>query len=420
MKQYILYLICFLSISTYAATEESKQKFTAIIPDGTTIELIGLRYIDVRYLKQFKDRDIPWWRPDGSPLPNPPYNRRHRVVGGDSHLFLIRVTGDSSCDGRAVGPLNTTLRIKPVTQKAQAFKEDDLRTFKLRFSTDQKQADIKLGLATGAWKVTDRWSIGPRWTPYNIILGSVDQLILRCPEQVGPDVIAEVTQIKTERATRLILFDKDGNRYKSEGEIQGESAGLVRHVHRFKNLDRSSIERIEFQARDYEYWITFSNVSLQTGHKTQVEVDLKKPGTILPGEALPNFDGIEINPATDQIEGKMILVCFFDMQQRPSRYYLRELSKRAQELKAKDVVVITVQASKTDESKLNEWVKKNNIPFAVGAITADTEKTRFTWGVQSLPWLILTDNKHIIRTEGFGVSELNEKIATIRKSEPPH
>ena len=261
----------------------------------------------------------------------------------------------------------------------------------------------------------DRWSIEPRWTPYNLILSSSDQLILRCPEQVGPDVIAEVTQVITERATRLVLFDKDGNQYESEGEIRGEGVGLVRHVHRFKNLDRSSIEHIEFQVRPYEYWITFRNVSLQTGHKTQVEVDLKKPGTLLPGEALPNFDGIEINLTTDQTANKLLLVCFFDMQQRPSRHCLRQLSKRAQELKAKDIVVVAVQATKIDNNTLNKWEKEYNIPFAVGTITADIEKTRFTWGVQSLPRLILTDNKHIIRAEGFSVSELNEKIATIRK-----
>ena len=415
MKQFILISLCFLDISTYAATEESKQKFKAIIPDGTTIELVGLRYFDIRYLKPFKDRDIPWWRPDGSPLPNPPDNRLHRGAGGDSHLFLIRVTGDSSCDGRAVGPWNTTLRIKPVTQKTQAFKEDDLRTFRLRFSPNQKQTDIKLGLATGDWKVTDRWSIRPRWTPYNLILSSSDQLILRCPEQVGSDVIAEVTQIITERATRLVLFDKDGNQYKSEGEIQGEGVGLVRHVHRFKNLDRSSIEHIEFQARPYEYWITFRNVSLQIGHKTQVEVDLKKPGTLLPGEALPNFVGIEANLNPDQTKDKIMLVCFFDIQQRPSRSCVIRLSKQAEKLKQQGIIVVAVQASKVDENKLNDWVKKNNIPFHVGMIEDEEEKIRFKWGVKSLPWLIMTDNKHIILTKGFNINELNGKLVKEKK-----
>ncbi|MHC4535611.1 MAG: redoxin domain-containing protein [Planctomycetota bacterium] len=413
MKRSIWILICFLGISVSAATEESKEKFTAALPDGTTIELVGLRYFDVRYLEQFKDRNIPWWRPDGSPLPNSPDSTQTRGAGGDSHLFLIRVTGDSSCDGRAVGPWNTTLSIKPVTQKTHGFEEDDLRNFTLRFSSNQKQASIKLGLATSDWKMTDRWSIVPRWTPYNLILSSSDQLILRCPEQVGSDVIVEVTQIITERATRLVLFDKDSNQYESEGKIQGEGVGLVRHVHRFRNLDRSRIERIEFQARPYEYWITFRNVSLQTGQKTHVEVDLKKPGTLLPGEILPNFDGIKIDFHVQDSKNKMLLFCFFDMQQRPSRNCITQLAKRVKELKQKSVTIVAVQASKIDENKLNEWVKKYKIPFSVGKIEGDAEKIRFTWGVKSLPWLILTDRKHIVHSEGFALSELNTKIKEV-------
>jgi hypothetical protein len=103
------------------------------------------------------------------------------------------------------------------------------------------------------------------------------------------------------------------------------------------------------------------------------------------------------------------------MQQRPSRYCINQLAKQAQELKAKNVVVFAVQASKIDESILNNWVKKYNIPLAVGAITADFEKTRFTWGIKSLPWLILTDKNHIVQAEGFNLSELNDKIQQINR-----
>jgi hypothetical protein len=69
-----------------------------------------------------------------------------------------------------------------------------------------------------------------------------------------------------------------------------------------------------------------------------------------------------------------------------------------------------VQASKVDENALHEWVKANKIPFAVGMIQGDEEKTRFAWGVKSLPWLILTDRQHIVRAEGFALNELDDKI----------
>jgi hypothetical protein len=72
--------------------------------------------------------------------------------------------------------------------------------------------------------------------------------------------------------------------------------------------------------------------------------------------------------------------------------------------------VAAVQASNVDEDTLNEWIKKNNIPFHVGMIQGDEEKTCFTWGVRSLPWLILTDKEHIVCAEGFSLAELDEKL----------
>ena len=128
------------------------------------------------------------------------------------------------------------------------------------------------------------------------------------------------------------------------------------------------------------------------------------------GKPLPEFDGMDLNIIAEDIRDKVILLCFFNMNQRPSRNCLLQLSTRAQELKAKDVVVVAVQASKVDGSVLNEWVGKNNIPFPVGMIHGDEEKIRFTWGVRSLPRLILTDKEHVVIAEGFSVAELDEKL----------
>jgi hypothetical protein len=40
-------------------------------------------------------------------------------------------------------------------------------------------------------------------------------------------------------------------------------------------------------------------------------------------------------------------------------------------------------------------------------VAGDDEKTRFAWGVKSLPWLILTDRKHIVSSDGFTPAELD-------------
>lgn len=133
----------------------------------------------------------------------------------------------------------------------------------------------------------------------------------------------------------------------------------------------------------------------------------------LTGKALPELKdlGIDLSPA--DADEKVILVCFFDMEQRPSRNCLRRLSEQARELKAKDAVIVAVQVSKIDGNTLSRWVKKNNIPFPVGMVQGDEENTRFDWAVKSLPWLILTDQEHIVRNEGFAISELSEKLKQI-------
>jgi len=130
---------------------------------------------------------------------------------------------------------------------------------------------------------------------------------------------------------------------------------------------------------------------------------------------ITSFAGIDIEFDIDQAKGRMLLACFFDMNQRPSRNCMIQFSKKVQELKEKEVVVIAVQASNIDKNTLNEWVKKNNIPFPVGMIQGETDKALFKWGVKSLPWLILTDGKHLIRAEGFGMNELDAKLQQIRR-----
>lgn len=131
------------------------------------------------------------------------------------------------------------------------------------------------------------------------------------------------------------------------------------------------------------------------------------------GKPMPKFEGVNLDLSAEQIKNRAILLCFFDMEQRPSRNCIMRLAKQAEQLKQKGITIVAVQSSQISESKLNEWIKKYNIPFTVGAITADIEKARFTWGIRSLPWLILTDKEHTVRAEGFSMSELDEKISAI-------
>ncbi|MHC4526349.1 MAG: redoxin domain-containing protein, partial [Planctomycetota bacterium] len=143
------------------------------------------------------------------------------------------------------------------------------------------------------------------------------------------------------------------------------------------------------------------------------QADAKTPPSLL-GKPLPEFAGIDLEFKAQQAKNKKLLVCFWDMNKRPSRDMVIGLSERAQRLKDKDVAVICVQASKVDEKALNEWLKDSNIPFPVGMVQGNEQQTKFNWGVKSLPWLILTDWKHTVRAEGFGINELDEAAKWVR------
>jgi len=130
----------------------------------------------------------------------------------------------------------------------------------------------------------------------------------------------------------------------------------------------------------------------------------------LMGKALPNIEDLGLLEKQIDAANRRILICCFDIEQRPARRCVIQLAKQAEQLKQKGVVVVIVQASKVDENKLKDWIKENNIPFPAGMIEGNPEEIRFTWGVKSLPWLILTDKQHVVRAEGFALTELDEKL----------
>ncbi len=195
---------------------------------------------------------------------------------------------------------------------------------------------------------------------------------------------------------------------------------------RFEHLQtkiRSDRLKPEYTPRVWEikYGDTSKSIAFYEG--TMID-ELELVVGVAPGEAqpllgrpMPGFDGVKIDLAPDAGKGKPMLVCFFDMQQRPSRNCITQLAKQAEQLKEKGATVVAVQASTVNENTLIEWVKKNNVSFPVGMIQDNEQQTPSTWGVTSLPWLVLTDREHIVRAEGFGISELEQKMRLIAHGE---
>jgi hypothetical protein len=127
---------------------------------------------------------------------------------------------------------------------------------------------------------------------------------------------------------------------------------------------------------------------------------VKQPPS-LKGKPLPdvNAAGIKLDP--DAVKDKAILLCFVDLNQRPSRHCFNELAKKYNDLAQKGVFVAAIQVGNASLDLKHA--------FPLGQIAND-EKARFAWGIKSLPWLVLTDKQHTIKAEGFVISELDEKL----------
>jgi gluconolactonase len=142
----------------------------------------------------------------------------------------------------------------------------------------------------------------------------------------------------------------------------------------------------------------------------QISVSVTTPSLV--GKPLPELQKMNIRLPNDA-SGKNLLVCFWDMNQRPSRYCVSKLAEKAELLAEKNVVVACIQAADIDEEPLEQWIKDNKIPFPVGRTMPEFGKSTFDWGVKSLPWMILTDQTHIVISEGFSPNDIEEKIGEL-------
>ena len=111
----------------------------------------------------------------------------------------------------------------------------------------------------------------------------------------------------------------------------------------------------------------------------------------------------------DHIEtGQPAIVCFIDIDQRPSRHYLNCLKDKADSLKQQGFKVLAVQVVAVESGALDEWTKENDIPFAILPIGSDFDQQRFGWGITSLPWIVRIDPDHFVQKEGLSLEDLDQ------------
>jgi hypothetical protein len=84
-------------------------------------------------------------------------------------------------------------------------------------------------------------------------------------------------------------------------------------------------------------------------------------------------------------------------------------------LRHKGLTVLGVQAAVTDARSFQEWKDSDAMPFPLGRVAEKSGATRWATGIESLPWLVLTDVQDRVVAEGFVIEEIDAKITALEK-----
>jgi len=277
--------------------------------------------------------------------------------------------------------------------------------YNLRFAPDRQAALIVYDVPVGQ---KDLKVILPEG-------GTVTGRLLRVEKgQKVPIPNAEVKVEQTDRSAYSHLgFDRDRT-------TTTDAEGRFRFEHLSTEV-RTDHSKPVFIPRTWK--ISHAEVSQTVafdGDEKTKEIDLVVRPSLetvpsLAGQPLPGFGGLGIKLPAEQLEGKRVLVCFFDWEQRPSRNCILQLARQAPSLQEKGLAVVAVHVSKENAAGLQKWAADSKIPFPVGAIQGDREEISLTWSIKSLPWLILTDASHTVTATGFSPDELDKKLAETGK-----
>ena len=245
-------------------TQDSELKtegYTATLPNGVTVELVGV----------CKARDNQkCWAPNGFLLSKAPYYESGAWSGSEAFEFAFKVKNIDEAqsatswkiEGKyATGSGNTG---HPTTETGEAIA--DIWVIDAKIIEGVQKCDISFGVAADSWQ-TQAKCVGVQ----GAVTSKNEHPYTFSPAYSHDNMVClTVSEVMVELARRLVLIDKNGNTHLSELVRMGSTKGLCQSTFGFKNLKLEDVKEFQFQTQPYK-WVTFKNVSLRPGVKTNME-----------------------------------------------------------------------------------------------------------------------------------------------------
>ncbi|MHC4519135.1 MAG: M56 family metallopeptidase [Planctomycetota bacterium] len=256
------------------------ERFVAALPEGVTVELVGL-------CQDPSKPGQPWWRPDGTPMDEPEINRSldgpqpYGALG-----YLLRFSRSHEVhyrDSTRVGHL--LFRPGAVGTDGQAVVYGRQNTRHAPSPPDH--GDIEIRVAGGEWITYDDGLASMMGGDLSrirrvhllhqrlfIILPCGSHIILSGlrpnPKTRGPETLIEATSMATNVNIQLECTAADGSVHTSSARHMAAFKPLTQHTFGFP-VSMQDIAQIRLKYRP-SHRVTFKNVSLRPGTRTDVQV----------------------------------------------------------------------------------------------------------------------------------------------------
>ena len=245
----------------------------ATLRSGVSIELLGLTYIPVK--------GQPWWRPDGSPVDEPPFDRVDSDPSVDPnweqfsyYAVAMRLKGKA-----ADKPGQVQWRFRRADGHARTtYYDKAVLAGWVRFPKYVKTTALRLGIAGGQWETLIAFK------DYGSYSKGKDSIVVsEAYGHFGPlgsglgekGLYIRVVYNVTDRDVRIIAVDKNGKVHLSSSGGSGGTSELRRTIANFCDLTEVNLQEYRFEVREYE-WVEFRNIALQPGKEAIARAERKR------------------------------------------------------------------------------------------------------------------------------------------------
>lgn len=255
-------------------TKQIPDHFTATLPDDVVVELVGVC--------EHPSEGKQWWQPDGTPietddLPDYDYDDAVTVRENEYARLLAFKLDDKVVQGAGISwslENSNESRFAPDYTDKTRTKRRSVQVILAAFPETLECANLRLGITAGHWKAVASGTDGTRGAQTLDSITQSDVIYHEAHEENGTTSISATHLLGPNYDCRIYARGKNGEIYEPRKYSNG--GRQMRLCKSEFDIPLEKVKLFHLQARPFQ-WVTFENISLQRGLKTNVKMKMERP-----------------------------------------------------------------------------------------------------------------------------------------------